>query len=127
MHRTVSGELSHDARAVPSRHALPRRRPALLLWILAALAESATLVAADTSARLDRDELDALWHDYRVVGRRFGLRERDMPRDIDGFEAYMAGMYASGDLFVTPEARELAVDIVLRPPVRSISAHWSDW
>ena len=40
-----------------------------------------------------------------------------MPRDIDGFEAYMADMYASGDLFVTPEARELAIDIVLRPPV----------
>ena len=40
-----------------------------------------------------------------------------MPRDIDGFEAYMADMYASGDLYVTPEARELAVDIVLRPPV----------
>ena len=39
---------------------------------------------------LSRDELDALWRDYRVVGRRFGLRERDMPRDIDAFEAYMA-------------------------------------
>ena len=66
---------------------------------------------------LTRDELNALWRDYRVVGRRFGLREREMPRDIDAFEAYMAGMYASGDLFVTPAARELAVDIVLHPPV----------
>ena len=27
----------------------------------------------------------------------------------------MAGMYASGDLYVTPAARELAIDIVLRP------------
>ena len=59
----------------------------------------------------------ALWRDYRVVGRRFGLRERDMPRDIDAFEAYMADMYASGELFVTPAARELAIDIVLHPPV----------
>jgi uncharacterized protein (DUF2236 family) len=40
-----------------------------------------------------------------------------MPRDIDAFEAYMAGMYASGDLHVTPAARELAIEIVLRPPV----------
>ena len=66
---------------------------------------------------LSRDELNAVWGDYRVVGRRFGLRERDMPRDIDGFEAYMAGMYASGELYVTDAARELAIDIVLRPPV----------
>ena len=71
---------------------------------------------------LDRDELNRLWDDYRVVGRRFGLRERDMPRDIDGFEAYMAGMYASGDLYVTDEARELAIDIVLRPPVPAAPA-----
>jgi uncharacterized protein (DUF2236 family) len=66
---------------------------------------------------LTRDELDALWRDYRVVGRRFGLRERDMPRDIEGFEAYMADMYAGGELVVTPAARELAVGIVMNPPV----------
>src|SRR6478609_2354039 len=66
---------------------------------------------------LTRDELNALWSDYRVVGRRFGLRERDMPRDIDAFEAYMADMYASGELFVTPAARALAIDVVLHPPV----------
>ena len=40
-----------------------------------------------------------------------------MPRDIDAFEAYMADMYASGELYVTPAARELAIDIVLHPPV----------
>jgi len=66
---------------------------------------------------LTRDELNALWRDYRVVGRRFGLREREMPRDIDAFEAYMAERYASPELVVTPQARALAIDIVLRPPV----------
>jgi uncharacterized protein (DUF2236 family) len=40
-----------------------------------------------------------------------------MPADIDGFEAYMAGMYASGDLYVSERARDLAVNIVLRPSV----------
>ena len=40
-----------------------------------------------------------------------------MPADIDGFEAYMAERYASPELVVTPQARELAVEIVLRPPV----------
>ena len=66
---------------------------------------------------LERDELNALWRDYRVVGRRFGLRERDMPADIESFEAYMEDMYTGGDLHVTPEARALAVDVVLHPPV----------
>jgi uncharacterized protein (DUF2236 family) len=116
MHRTVRGELKDAAGPFPAGTPYRADDPVLLLWILAALAESAMLVYTRYVRSLDRDELDALWQDYRVVGRRFGLRERDMPRDIDGFEAYMAGMYASGDLHVTPEARELAVDIVLRPP-----------
>jgi uncharacterized protein (DUF2236 family) len=67
--------------------------------------------------RLDHDERDALWRDYRIVGRRFGLRERDMPRDVDAFDDYMATMYASGELVVGDAARELAKEIVMRPPV----------
>src|SRR3954471_17817269 len=110
VHRTIHGELE-DGRRYRADD------PELLLWILAALAESAMLVYPKYVRALSRDELNALWRDYRVVGRRFGLRERDMPRDIDGFEAYMADMYAGGDLVVTPEARARAVDIVMHPPV----------
>ena len=47
----------------------------------------------------------------------FGLRDAEMPATIEGFDAYMAGMLGGGDLCVTPAARELAVRIVLRPPV----------
>ncbi len=117
MHRRVSGELSEAAGPFPAGTPYRADDPELLLWILAALAESAMLVYRKYVRSLSRDELDALWRDYRVVGRRFGLREREMPRDIDAFEAYMAAMYAGGDLHVTPEARALAIDIVLHPPV----------
>ena len=117
MHRRVARRAAEAAGPFPAGTPYRADDPELLLWILAALAESAMLVYRSTSRSLSRDELDALWRDYRVVGRRFGLRERDMPRDIDAFEAYMADMYACGDLYVTPAARELAVEIVLRPPV----------
>jgi uncharacterized protein (DUF2236 family) len=66
---------------------------------------------------LSREELDALWLDYREVGRAFGLRDHEMPPDIDAFETYMADMYAGGDLVVSDAARALAIDIVLKPPV----------
>src|SRR3954451_18720826 len=117
MHRTVSGELAEAAGPFPAGTPYRADDPALLLWILAALAESAMLVYGAYVRTLTRDELNSLWQDYRVVGRRFGLRERDMPHDIDAFEAYMADMYGSGDLFVPPAARALAIDIVLHPPV----------
>ena len=51
---------------------------------------------------LSREELNALWLDYREVGRRFGLREREMPRGHRRLRApTWPDMYASGDLFVT--------------------------
>ena len=40
-----------------------------------------------------------------------------MPDTIEDFDAYMRGMLASGDLYITPQARELAIEIVMRPPV----------
>jgi len=110
IHRRVHGEL-------PDGTPYRADDPELLLWILAAMAESALVVYPRYVRRLSDAERDALWRDYRVVGRRFGLRERDMPRDVDAFDAYMAAMYAGGDLVVTDAARELAREIVMRPPV----------
>ena len=43
-----------------------------------------------TSAPSASDERDAYWRDFRVLGRLFGLRAAQMPRDIDAFDAYMA-------------------------------------
>ena len=40
-----------------------------------------------------------------------------MPADIGEFDAYMHDMLDGGDLFVTSAARELALQIVMRPPV----------
>jgi uncharacterized protein (DUF2236 family) len=117
MHRRVRGELAEPAGRFPAGTPYRADDPELLLWILAALAESALLVYCKYVRALSRDEQDALWSDYRLVGRQFGLREHDMPADIEAFEAYMAHMYASGDLVVTPAARELAIEVVLRPPV----------
>jgi uncharacterized protein (DUF2236 family) len=117
MHRRVSGELAHAAGPFAAGTPYRADDPKLLLWILAALAESAMLVYGRYVRSLSHDELNALWADYRVVGRTFGLRERDMPGDIDGFRAYMADMYSGGELYVTPAARELAIDIVMNPPV----------
>ena len=110
IHRRVHGEL-------PDGTPYRADDPELLLWILAAMAESALVVYPRYVRRLSDAERDALWRDYRVVGRRFGLRERDMPRDVDAFDAYMAAMSAGADLVVTDAARELAKEIVMRPPV----------
>jgi uncharacterized protein (DUF2236 family) len=117
MHRRVRGELHEPAGRFPAGTPYAADDPELLLWILACLVDS-SLVTYDRWVRsLSDAERDAYWRDYRVIGRLFGLRERDMPRDIDGFDAYWHRMLGGGDLWVTERARELAVQIVMRPPV----------
>jgi uncharacterized protein (DUF2236 family) len=117
IHRRVRGTLDEPAGPFPAGSPYRADDPALLLWILAALADSAMLVYGKYVRRHDRHARDALWRDYRVVGRLFGLADDEMPPTIEAFDEYMHAMLASGDLFVTPAARELAVEIVLQPPV----------
>jgi uncharacterized protein (DUF2236 family) len=117
IHSRVHGELPAAAGRFPAGTPYSADDPALLLWILACMADSALVVYQRYVRSLSRGERDAFWQDYKVVGREFGLRDADMPEGIEDFELYMAAMVEGDDLFVTPEARELALEIVMRPPV----------
>ena len=117
VHGRVRGKLDEPAGRFPAGTPYRADDPELLLWILAALADSGMLVYGKYVRRLDRDDRDALWRDYRIVGARFGLADHEMPATIEAFDAYMDAMLTSGDLFVTAQARELATGIVLHPPV----------
>ena len=117
IHRRVRGTLPEAAGRFPAGTPYAADDPELLLWILAALADSNLLVHERYVRPLSHDERNAYWRDFRVLGRLFGLRAGKMPRDIDAFDAYMADVVAGPDLHVTDRARELAIEIVLHPPV----------
>ena len=117
MHRRVRGTMAEPAGRFPAGTPYAADDPALLLWILACLVDSALVVYEKYVRRLTPAERDAYWHDYKQIGRMFGLRDADMPAGADDFDAYMHGMLEGDDLYITPRARELAVQIVLRPPV----------
>lgn len=117
MHAKVRGELAEPAGRFPAGTPFAADDPELLLWVLATLVDSALVVYERYVASLSRAERDGYWQDYRVVGGLFGLRDDELPADIDAFDAYMQSMLAGDDLFVTSAARELAIDIVMRPPV----------
>jgi uncharacterized protein (DUF2236 family) len=117
MHRRVRGELREPAGRFPAGTPYAADDPELLLWILAPIVDSTLLVHEKYVGRLSRDERDAYWQDYRVIGTLFGLLPEQMPDTIEAFDAYMADMLGGGDLFITDQARELAIEIVLHPPV----------
>lgn len=114
MHRRVRGELAEPAGRFPAGTPYAADDPALLLWVLATLADSGLVVYERYVRRLGESERRAYWRDYRQVGRLFGLRAKEMPESL---EDYIEQMLDGPDLHVTDEARELAVRIVLHPPV----------
>jgi uncharacterized protein (DUF2236 family) len=67
--------------------------------------------------RLGAADREALWRDYRVVGRLFGLRASQMPADYPELVAYGRRMLAGDELQVGDWARRRARQIVLEPPV----------
>ena len=88
LHRRVRGRLASAAGPFPAGTQYRADDPELLMWILYTLADSAIVVYRLYVGALDEDDQARLWADYRVVGRLFGLRERDMPDTLDGFRTY---------------------------------------
>jgi uncharacterized protein (DUF2236 family) len=117
MHRRVRGALPETVGRFPAGTPYAADDPELLLWVLACLVDSALVVYERYVRRLSAAERDRYWQDYRLIGRLFGLRNRDMPATVADFDRYMEGMLSSGDLLVSEQSRELAKRIVLRPPV----------
>lgn len=122
--RTTADRMTRRVRAMHSRtrwevdgETYGADDPDLLLWILATLVDSALVVYQRYVRRLSRDERQAYWDDYKVIGTLFGLARDQMPATIEDFDAYMREMLAGDQLGLSDEARELATDIVLRPPV----------
>ena len=117
MHRRVKGRLPEAVGPYPKGTPYRADDPELLLWILFSLVDSALVVYRRYVGPISRGEEAALWEDYKVVGRLFGLRVRDMPGGLDELDAYRHRMLAGDRLFVNDWARERARQIVLEPPV----------
>ena len=116
VHTQINGVLEEPAGKYPAGTPYAADDPQFLLWTLAALVDSADQFYRLYVEELTRDERDALWGDYRLVGKLFGLQEDEMPATIEGFDAYMTEMVEGDQLCVTESAREESLAIVLNPP-----------
>jgi uncharacterized protein (DUF2236 family) len=117
MHGRVRGTLREPVGPYPAGTPYRADDPELLLWVLFTLIDSGITVYSMYVGRLGREERAALWADYRVVGRLFGLRDSDMPADLPALERYRSEMLDGDRLFVSDWARARARAIVLEPPV----------
>lgn len=117
MHRRVSGRLPEAVGRYPAGTAYRADDPELLLWILFTLVDSGIVVYRRYVRDMSREEEAAYWEDYKLVGRLFGLRPRDMPHTLADLDAYRRRMLDGDELHVTDWARRRAREIVLEPPI----------
>jgi len=116
VHSRINGVLEAPAGKYPAGTPYAADDPQFLLWTLAALVDSADRLYRLYVGELTRDERDALWGDYRLVGRLFGLQDASMPATIEGFDAYIRAMVDGDQLWVTERARDESLAVVLHPP-----------
>jgi uncharacterized protein (DUF2236 family) len=117
MHRRVRGRLKEPIGRYAAGTEYRADDPELLLWVLFTLVDSSLVVYRAYVGALSEDDEAALWQDYRLVGRLFGLRMSDMPRTLADLDDYRRSMLEGDILHVTDWARERARAIVLEPPV----------
>lgn len=117
VHSRVRGTLPEAVGRFPAGTPWAADDPDLLLWIIATLADSGSLVYERYVAPLSRAERDAYWEDWRLVGSLFGLADSQMPSTSRVLELYLREMLASDVLHVSEQARRLGIQIVMRPPV----------
>jgi uncharacterized protein (DUF2236 family) len=105
LHQRVRGVLPEAAGVLPAGTPYSAFDPALMLWTVAVIADSAQRFFELFVRRLSADEREALWQDYRRFAALFEMPLGDAPATYDEFRVYWRAQLASEELFLTDEAR----------------------
>ena len=118
-HLHVHGELPMDAGVFSKGTRFDARDPELLLWVHATLIDTWLLCYNLFIGSLTQTEQEIYYQESKEVAHLLGLLPDKMPKTIDNLRQYVNDMVHSDRLVATPQARQLAHQ-VLFPPVHSI-------
>ncbi len=107
MHERVNGVLPEAAGPFPAGTPYSATDPALMLWTIAVMMDSAQCFFELLVRRLDGDERESLWRDYVRFGELFGLPAAEVPASYDAFREYYETRLASPEMHLTDEARRI--------------------
>jgi uncharacterized protein (DUF2236 family) len=106
MHERVVGELAEDAGPrYPSGTPYSAFDPELMLWTVAAIADSAEWFYERLVRRLKDSEREALWQDYVRFGELFEMPVESAPQTYSDYRTWYESQLAGEDLYLTEEAR----------------------
>lgn len=116
MHSKVTGLVEEDYGPIPAGTSYSASDPELMLWTLATLADSALLYSERIFGRMDPEDREAYWSDYRKIGSLLGMPDDSMPRTEPELREYIDGRLNDGSLYISREIRDRAVSIIFNPP-----------
>jgi uncharacterized protein (DUF2236 family) len=116
MHRRVKGRTPADYGPVPKGTPYDATDPALALWVLATLADSALVYYERIFGALAPGDRERYWREYRQVGELVGLPADSMPATYAGLKEYVDSRLHDGSLWISDERREVAEAMILEPP-----------
>ena len=121
IHRRVHGKLLVDAGPFAAGTPYSAEDPHLVLWVHATLVESVPMFYEMLIGPLTPTERDAYCTEAAPVAVALNAPADRVPGSWAGLQAYLDGMYLSGSIVVSAQARELA-GAVLSPPFGPIGA-----
>lgn len=107
LHDTVKGELPEAAGPFPEGTPYSAYDPALMLWTVALIADSALYFQELFVRRLSPAKRDALWQEYIRFGELFGMPREVAPSTYAEFREYFDGTLAGPGMHLTDEARHI--------------------
>ena len=116
MHGRVKGKTRARYGPIPRGTPYDATDPALGLWVLASLADSALVYYERIFGTLPAAERERYWAEYRRVGELLGLPPDSMPATCDGLREYVDGRLGDGSLWISDKSRDRAVRMILEPP-----------
>jgi uncharacterized protein (DUF2236 family) len=121
LHDKVHGTLPEDAGVTPAGTPYSAFDPALMLWTVAVIADSAQFFYELLVRRLTDREREALWRDYVRFAELFGMPGSAAPATYREFRAYWDERLRSDELFLTDEARYVGYATAFEIPMPSVN------
>jgi uncharacterized protein (DUF2236 family) len=115
LHLPVHGTLPIDAGDFARGSAYDARDPELLLWVHATLVDTLLLCYTLFIGPLTPGEQDRYYQESKEVAHLLGLHPEKMPGTVDDLRQYVNDMVYSNRLAATPQARQLAHQVLFPP------------
>lgn len=115
MHSRVQWVLKKAAGPYPAGTPYAATMPALMLWTIAVMFDSAMVLYELLVGPLSDAEREALWADYALLAVLFGVPVDAIPKTYREFRRWWIGQLTGGQLFLTDEARATGYETAFLP------------